>query len=884
MSVTNLPKRAPPTIEIPPGEDLVSGGEEAEGDGEEAEGDEEEEDGDEEEEEESSESDDDGEKEGAAEGEEHRSIARLYLETMRAFLQATEISKQIEIAYKIGRAHGVPDHKNAISGGGVQALHQKINNIISNPKTASSHYRIMAFFLVYRYSVAGPDGCLADPKEFMDFFWEWDAGKIKRDGKPIYFLDVMDGRKAAHVAKNGRGDPSCRYTVRCVTALNALQQLQYYLMQQLPAVQLSTDADVKELIRGRRRRAPEDKKNKFIDRQRNVPVPKSYLLNSIREKADHFWLQNSIVGLRNRAHTLTHTCSFKRFKDGSEWELADMFPLQYDQELPGSGPQPIDCLYLLQWQHKTRRDDAPEDWNCFIRSADVRSCGVGSLSTYFVARNYLQGEKFWPIDGPKPNWYPIKVFPPVNDNTKALSEATMYSQKKNMLYCVGMLGTHVNHSDRKAGALRARMLDIDTIDITMIGFWGRNVLHESYLKVLAPSVVAKLAGFVDAKSYYLPRNHFDPFESDDEEIRQMAHSVWPFIDHKVFVERIEEKAQLRGDDADTSSKNFLATMQLLRRVFWQDLPHLHQFDPTHNIFKIQPVVEHWEAFLRWKKQQLSAPPENFPDTADNISRAVVARQMQQDKKIDKMLSIVERLEEKIDGKQRRVLTKGERLLQRVAPEPVEGLQITKKALGKETDYPIKVLPNLENLSVEDVWREWHHGGELVPMPLYQAERWRAPGRKGYFNSAIKNGMQRRRETVRFIRHLVLKEEEAGELRPVGLFKAFARAKELQNRGNKKAGGIYMLWKTAISGQRHLWSIPETVGRDEEWALIECGPPPPPQAPDALVPAAAPMLHPVLRPAPETIHVDVSPGAASAPLEISFPVAPVVVDISTPEHG
>ena len=55
-----------------------------------------------------------------------------------------------------------------------------------------------------------------------------------------------------------------------------------------------------------------------------------------------------------------------------------------------------------------------------------------------------------------------------------------------------------------------------------------------------PDTVAKMAGFADAKHYYLERAQLDPFQLGDEGISEMARSVFPKLEDENFLKAIEQ--------------------------------------------------------------------------------------------------------------------------------------------------------------------------------------------------------------------------------------------------------------------------------------------------------------------------------------------------------
>ena len=52
--------------------------------------------------------------------------------------------------------------------------------------------------------------------------------------------------------------------------------------------------------------------------------------------------------------------------------------------------------------------------------------------------------------------------------------------------------------------------------------------------------MAKMAGFENARQYFIPRAQINPFHVDDDGIKSMADSVFPLIDDEDFVKGIQQ--------------------------------------------------------------------------------------------------------------------------------------------------------------------------------------------------------------------------------------------------------------------------------------------------------------------------------------------------------
>ena len=91
----------------------------------------------------------------------------------------------------------------------------------------------------------------------------------------------------------------------------------------------------------------------FADRQRRVPCAGFDMDKKLKESIA--WLEEgTTIALRNRAQSLCQAFSISRFDETGDWEIVDAWPLIYPTNLPSMGPQPIQTVYIVQYEHKTR--------------------------------------------------------------------------------------------------------------------------------------------------------------------------------------------------------------------------------------------------------------------------------------------------------------------------------------------------------------------------------------------------------------------------------------------------------------------------------------------------------------------------------------------------
>ena len=136
--------------------------------------------------------------------------------------------------------------------------------------------------------------------------------------------------------------------------------------------------------------------------------------------------------------------------------------------------------------------------------------------------------------------YDIKIFRTRLDETKTCKPGVNYTQRRRILEKTDTWRSSVCHDDRHFGAFYALMHNVGRDDIRGLGHWEDDVMDTHYAKLFSPDTVAKMAGFADAKHYYLERAQLDPFHLGDEGISKMASSVLPKLEDENFLKAIEQ--------------------------------------------------------------------------------------------------------------------------------------------------------------------------------------------------------------------------------------------------------------------------------------------------------------------------------------------------------
>lgn len=76
--------------------------------------------------------------------------------------------------------------------------------------------------------------------------------------------------------------------------------------------------------------------------------------------------------------------------------------------------------------------------------------------------------------------------------------------------------------------------------LSTLANWKEDLRDLYYVELYIPNVMANMAGYMYSRQYFIPRAQIDRFYVENDEIKPMAHSVFPFIDNEDFVQGIQQ--------------------------------------------------------------------------------------------------------------------------------------------------------------------------------------------------------------------------------------------------------------------------------------------------------------------------------------------------------
>lgn len=136
--------------------------------------------------------------------------------------------------------------------------------------------------------------------------------------------------------------------------------------------------------------------------------------------------------------------------------------------------------------------------------------------------------------------YSEKIFAKATDSTVAVDPKTRYSKKKQHMESCGTLGSKVCHDDRVFGSAIARLMGVESSELSQLGFWEMDVKAQSYTKIYLPDTAAKLSGFGQAKDFFIERASFDPEDATDPEVKAFVSAIFSQIDDPEVIEKVRK--------------------------------------------------------------------------------------------------------------------------------------------------------------------------------------------------------------------------------------------------------------------------------------------------------------------------------------------------------
>lgn len=109
-----------------------------------------------------------------------------------------------------------------------------------------------------------------------------------------------------------------------------------------------------------------------VDRQRHVHAP-NVSFKAKKIQSDVCMKENNFTGFRNRAMLLAKTFSVSRQVEVANWDIADLYPITYEADLPSTGSMDMKIVQVVQDKYKTKHRQKVKTYClCTCRSASHR--------------------------------------------------------------------------------------------------------------------------------------------------------------------------------------------------------------------------------------------------------------------------------------------------------------------------------------------------------------------------------------------------------------------------------------------------------------------------------------------------------------------------------
>ena len=311
-----------------------------------------------------------------------------------------------------------------------------------------------------------------------------------------------------------------------------------------------------------------------------------------------------------------------------EAELADLHyftsqfaPLPTSQTLPDvetSISREFRAMSLVLTHGKVNKFGKLEQAGC-IRAKDERMCFIGQLACFLFYLWEILGVEF--PDFSNRDWYDLKLFPVIDNGTKAISDDAHRKQEKQAYTATNIRSTSVTHTGRK----QVRALDgCDDSVKRKAGRWNQTSLGNSYESVVDNVALLVLAGFSKNDRPFLERDQVVP----PEELSQL---VFPEVDG--WLERISgldgDGNSQPGEEVDDSMAchSFLLLLKWMRSIFLQDSVQLRQYCPnhpiwTHELFETEAYKVFSEQLASVKESVSNPNYRRLDDVVPHISSAL----------------------------------------------------------------------------------------------------------------------------------------------------------------------------------------------------------------------------------------------------------------------
>lgn len=375
-------------------------------------------------------------------------------------------------------------------------------------------------------------------------------------------------------------------------------------------------------------------------------------------------------------------------------------------------------------QHGKTNQFGRQEIGCAMRNKDVKVCAIGALAMYLFYRFDVEKEPI-PDLSTKENWYRTKVLRATKkDCLKQMTYKAHYEAVNMAFKALGLKYKAKTHVGRGSGVRTAELLGTEELDLRRMGRWNSQSMEGSYLSRLPRGGMRALAGFDPRnRNYYISRAALE-------------------------VPMSLQRCLFKGIDIytpeDVAGAGFVALVKKLRIVMLQDAVFLTDTYKGHDIWT-HPL---WGSaqFLTFKRralQQLSMTEDPrdvqleavLPRMCDVIQTNFEALrndlyqdQAQRDEKLNQLTGTLGRFEAYINAL-RTVSLNSAQIRQSNAAIDTEDET-------KESDIATYRM-NRFNVTVKDLWREWHEGigdgPSIVSLEKQYGVQWRsAPGESKYF--------------------------------------------------------------------------------------------------------------------------------------------------------
>ncbi|GMH34971.1 hypothetical protein BSKO_02832 [Bryopsis sp. KO-2023] len=277
----------------------------------------------------------------------------------------------------------------------------------------------------------------------------------------------------------------------------------------------------------------------------------------------------------------------------------DMRKVQYSdlsiEKLPDFSPRPMTILNITKHIGK-KNDTGVKEHLSLAPHRDPLVCGVVALSLLLVWREHHLKRDPPNAFCPRRSWYGWYLFQGSSPTTEMDYNVHLEGAKR-ALKAVQFSTTHPTHCPRISGANELRKAGADNGVVRSMLLHSRRDDELSYLHTPPPEGLFIMAGFRGGE-HDMFRMDVDP----GDYFPTMTGSIFPDLETQLESKRRHNQSYTAAFK-DVSGERYLEAKLFLRRIFWANLPALHDRYPQHPIFEIPELRMHEQDFLSWKVLQ-----------------------------------------------------------------------------------------------------------------------------------------------------------------------------------------------------------------------------------------------------------------------------------------